>query len=209
MDKVEININGKWYTVEVADTPEKRSEGLQNRSSLGRDDGMIFLFDDEDIDEGIAMWMKDTHIPLDIIFINDEWEVVRVAQGEPLSENLIHSDEAIYVLELHQNSGIQVGDYVDLIELLEDYDVELPEDEDEEESESEELLVIDEKGNVQMTLKGGERIFSRKNTATLIKMAKRAYVNKSDRDYKALGNKVFKYLNQQDEKDPDFVQLPS
>ena len=51
-----------------------------------------------------------------------------------------------------------------------------------------------------MELNGGERIFSRKNTKTLIRMAKRADKSKADRDYKALGKKMFTYLKQQDER---------
>lgn len=46
-------------------------------------------------------------------------------------------------------------------------------------------------GSTQMELEGGERIFSRKNTRTLIRMAKRAYKSKLDKDYKALGKKMF------------------
>jgi len=45
-----------------------------------------------------------------------------------------------------------------------------------------------------MELEGGERIFSRKNTRTLIRMAKKANETKSDTDYKRLGNKMFSYI---------------
>jgi hypothetical protein len=56
------------------------------------------------------------------------------------------------------------------------------------------MKVIGPDGEVQMELEGGERIFSRKNTRTLIRMAKRADLSKSDTDYKRLGNKMFSYI---------------
>jgi len=69
------------------------------------------------------------------------------------------------------------------------------------------MKVIGSDGTVQMELEGGERIFSRKNTRTLIKMAKRAEASKSDTDYKKLGNKIFKFINIQDNREPEYVEL--
>ncbi|MBQ2594190.1 MAG: hypothetical protein II567_13035 [Candidatus Riflebacteria bacterium] len=56
------------------------------------------------------------------------------------------------------------------------------------------MKVIGPNGEVQMELEGGERIFSRKNTRTLIHMAKKADETKSNTDYKRLGNKMFSYI---------------
>jgi len=58
-----------------------------------------------------------------------------------------------------------------------------------------------------MELDGGERIFSRKSTRVIIKKAKKAYVSQLDKDYKALGKYVFKELNKQDDRDPEYVTL--
>ena len=69
--------------------------------------------------------------------------------------------------------------------------------------------IIDSDGNSQMTLEGGERIFSRSNTVTLIKMAKRAHLSQSDSHYKTLGRRVFKYLDVQDNNDPEYVTVKS
>jgi hypothetical protein len=71
------------------------------------------------------------------------------------------------------------------------------------------MYIIGPDGNPQATIEGGERIFSRKNTVTLIKMAKRAYKSKSTADFKSLGKKVFRYLEVQDHNDPEYVELPS
>jgi hypothetical protein len=58
-----------------------------------------------------------------------------------------------------------------------------------------------------MTLKGGERIFSRKNTKTLINMANRANRTKTDSVYKRLGRKIFAYLDIQESNEPQYVEL--
>jgi hypothetical protein len=60
-----------------------------------------------------------------------------------------------------------------------------------------------------MQLKGGERIFSRSNTKMLIKWAKQAYNSNNESDYRRLGKLIFKYLDQQDNRDPEYVQLDS
>ena len=65
--------------------------------------------------------MKDTKIPLDIIFINEDMEVISVYQGEPENENIAEEDDVRFVLEVNQGSGIKEGDELDIEE-----DEELP-----------------------------------------------------------------------------------
>jgi len=67
------------------------------------------------------------------------------------------------------------------------------------------MYIIGSDGLPQMELSGGERIFSRPNTKTLINMARRAYQTKKDSDYKRLGKKVFEYLKTQDNREPEYV----
>jgi hypothetical protein len=69
------------------------------------------------------------------------------------------------------------------------------------------MLVLDENGDVQMELDGGERIFSRKNTKVLIKFALKAYKTKQDKDYKTVGKKLFKFLDIQENNNPEYVEL--
>lgn len=198
MKRIKVTINDTVYTVKIAHEEDDLIEGLQNVANLPEDEGMLFIFED---DEDAAMWMKDTHIPLKIVFIDEDWEVLRVAEGEPLSENLITEDGAKYVLELHIDADVAVGDYVDLDE------VELEEKLSDEDKKIL-MLVLNMNGESQMDLEGGERIFSRPNTKTLIRMARRAHRTKLDRDYKALGRKVFAYLKTQDSNVQETVQLP-
>lgn len=135
--------------------------------------------------------MKDTDIPLDIIFIDEDLEVISIYQGNPNDDTIAEEDNVLLVLEVNQGSGISEGDELDI------------EDDDEVPT----MKVIAPDGSTQMELEGGERIFSRKNTKTLIRMAKRASKSKSDKDYKALGKKMFEYLKQQDQREPEYVSL--
>ena len=70
------------------------------------------------------------------------------------------------------------------------------------------MKVLAPDGSTQMELWGGERIFSRKNTVVLIRQAKKAYESKQDKDYKRLGKSIFRYLDGQESRQPESVQLP-
>ena len=136
--------------------------------------------------------MKDTKIPLDIIFLDEDMTVLSVQQGIPESEDFITENNVNFVLEVNQNSGIKQGD-----ELEFSPDKKLN---------SDKMHVLDSEGNTQMELDGGERIFSRANTVTLIKFAKKAATTQNDNDYKALGKRIFKFINKQESNDPEYVK---
>lgn len=189
MKEIKIEIGNKEYKVKLAETDEQQEQGLQNVDKLEDDEGMLFIFDEE---EDIWFWMQDTTIPLDLVFINEELEVTQVLQGEPNSEEMLEG-RAAYVLEVNQNSGIKVGD-------------ELTFNPTDKKINDKKMLVIGPKGEVQMELESGEKIFSRKHTKTLIKFAKKAASTENDNDYKALGKRVFKFLKVQSETEPEYVQ---
>lgn len=184
---MKIEIGDKEYNVTCAKTEEERIKGLQGVTELKEDEGMLFFFEEP---QTVAFWMKDTLIPLDVIFINEDMEVISIYKGKPKSTTMAEEDNVKFVLEVNQNSGIQEDDELDIEE-----DEELPT-----------MKVIAPDGSTQMELKGGERIFSRKNTRTLIRMAKKAKSTKSDSDYKRLGKKMFSYIKQQDEREPEYVE---
>jgi len=52
------------------------------------------------------MWMRDTLIPLDIIFINEDQEVIAVEQGQPEDDTLLSQEDTMYVVEVNVNSGV-------------------------------------------------------------------------------------------------------
>lgn len=103
------------YEVEVAKTYQQRAKGLMYRESLPENRGMFFVFNAM---INHTMWMKDTKIPLDIIFIDDKFRVVGVAENTvPFSETTISVDaESLYALEVNagqaQKKGIIIGSIV-------------------------------------------------------------------------------------------------
>lgn len=105
------------YYVESAITKEEKTQGLMNRKELRADSGMIF---DISPDEGIAIWMKDTYIPLDVLFVNPEGKIVWIYQNaEPLSTNLVRpliKEPISAVVELNggdvQKHNIKIGDTI-------------------------------------------------------------------------------------------------
>ena len=189
MKQCKIEIGDKEYSVRIAVTDQEQSDGLKNIDKLFDNEGMLFVFDKED---QVSMWMEDTAIPLDVIFIDEDYNVVKVQQGVPKSKELITSDNTKYVLEVNAGSGIKIGDELDY---------------DEEDEEEVPMLVIGNKGKIQVELTGGERIFSRPNSKTIAKMAKKAYKTKEDKDYRALGKKIFKYIDVHNNQKEDFVEI--
>ena len=103
------------FKVEIAANEETRETGLMNRRYMPADRGMLFEFERV---APVAFWMKNTYIPLDMIFIAPNGAVTRiVANAEPLSETTIPSGPpCIAVLELNGGAtakiGLKVGDKV-------------------------------------------------------------------------------------------------
>ncbi|MBQ1998487.1 MAG: DUF192 domain-containing protein [Spirochaetales bacterium] len=115
--KAKIMINEKTYTVEVANTQEKRSKGLMFRKHLPENTGMLFVFSYEDYR---YFYMKNTLIPLDIAFFDSQMKIVSIKQMEPLDETTVPSDKkAMYALEMNkgffEKEKINVGDCAKLL----------------------------------------------------------------------------------------------
>ena len=104
------------FIVEVARSPEEQANGLMNRQSLAGDRGMIFPYDPP---QPVGFWMKDTLIPLDMIFIAPGGRISSIAENTvPLSLDPVTSTEPVEaVLELaggrSAELGIAAGDKVD------------------------------------------------------------------------------------------------
>lgn len=185
----EITIGNRQYKVEIAKTQEEKTKGLQNVLELPEDEGMLFIYDEP---QEVSMWMKDTVIPLDIIFINEDGEVIYVHEGTPNDTKAVTVQDTKYVLEVNAGSGIEVGNELEM-----------------EEEDGPVMKVLFPDGSEQMALYGGERIFSRKNTRVLIKKARKAAESQNDSDYKALGKYMFKCIKIQDERKPEYVEAPT
>jgi uncharacterized membrane protein (UPF0127 family) len=87
------------FQVELAKTPTERARGLMFRESLADDHGMLFDFERP---QPVAMWMRNTLIPLDILFIRGDGRISRIARdAQPLSDRVLESGEPVRaVLEL-------------------------------------------------------------------------------------------------------------
>lgn len=200
MKETIIEIADKEYKVLVAESEEEREQGLSNVESMDDDEGMLFV-----MPEGQGQVIFNTaemEFDIDLIFIDQNDEVYNVVLGKAHSEeNIISTPEGEdgrtkYVLEVNANSGIQIGDELDI------------EDDDEISDEELKIYIIGSDGKPQMDLVGGERIFSRENSKTLIRLSKRASKSKKDSDYKRLGRTIFKYMYQQDTRPNEYVESP-
>ena len=101
------------FTVEFADDDAKRALGLMFRERMAPDAGMLFDFK---ADQPVAMWMRNTRIPLDMLFVARDGRVVNIRErAVPMSEETISSDGPVRaVLELNGGTvsrlGIRPGD---------------------------------------------------------------------------------------------------
>lgn len=102
-------------TIEVAETLADKSKGLMFRPSLAEGHGMLFLYEGP---QEISMWMSNTYMPLDMVFIRADGTVHRIeTNAEPLSEKIIASKGPVTsILELAggaaQRLGLKPGDKV-------------------------------------------------------------------------------------------------
>jgi uncharacterized membrane protein (UPF0127 family) len=103
------------FTVELALTPENRATGLMDRQRMAADHGMLFRFDQT---RDVLMWVKNTPLSLDMLFIAENGRIARIAENTvPFSETIIPSGSPVrYVLELNAGTaaktGVAVGDRV-------------------------------------------------------------------------------------------------
>ena len=185
-----IKIAGTEYDIFIAKSEEQKQKGLQFFKNLPKDEGMLFVINEENPVETF-FHMHNVPFPLDLVFMDDEFNVLDVKRGEPEDDKI--EGIASYVLEVNVDSGIKKGDVADL---------------DEEDTHEYVMKVLAPDSSVQMQLVGGERIVSRRETVVLIKKALKAYASKEDKDYKALGKYIFKVLKGQDERKPEYVPAP-
>lgn len=115
--KVKAEINKEIYTFEVAATSEARKTGLMYRKKINKNSGMLFVYGYKSI---LSFYMKNTLIPLDIAFIDEQFVIVDIQQMKPLDEtSIISKKESQYALEVNRGFfdrvNLKVGDKINFI----------------------------------------------------------------------------------------------
>ena len=111
--------NGKTINLELAKTPQEQQKGLMFREHLDEDSGMLFIFQDEQIR---SFWMKNTLIPIDIIFIDKNNIIIDIQTAQPCKKDpcpdYISKSPVKYVLEVNEGyaerNNIKYGDKVEI-----------------------------------------------------------------------------------------------
>jgi uncharacterized membrane protein (UPF0127 family) len=115
-----LRIRGHEIVVELADSPESRRTGLMHRRSLDESRGMLFTYDQPGLH---AMWMRNTHVPLSVAFIDAGGRVINIEDMEPLTETPhAAAAPASFSLEVNRGwfrkRGIRPGDRVEGLQAL-------------------------------------------------------------------------------------------
>jgi uncharacterized protein len=111
---VTMTIGSKPFVLQKALNESERETGLMHVDAMPADRGMIFAFAQE---QPLSFWMKNTHIPLDLIYLDHNGQVVAIQQGRPFDlTDLPSGKPAKYVIELNlggaASAGLKVGDVV-------------------------------------------------------------------------------------------------
>jgi hypothetical protein len=115
---VDLTLNGKLYHIEVADTQNRKSRGLMFRESIKRNAGMLFPYDSP---VHLNIWMKNTLIPLAVLWLDDEARIIYREILQPCRTANCPSfgpeQRSMYALELHpaELDRFKVGEQLEAI----------------------------------------------------------------------------------------------
>lgn len=120
-EEPQVCFKDKCFKVEIADTPQERSKGLMFRKELAQDRGLLFVFE---IEDKHGFWMENALIPLDIIWLSRNKEVVHIETNvQPCRQNpcpvVYPKERGLYVLEINAGEtrrlGLKAGDQTHFI----------------------------------------------------------------------------------------------
>ncbi|UCI05368.1 DUF192 domain-containing protein [Mesorhizobium sp. B1-1-8] len=105
---VAVTGSGKHsFSIEIADNSAEREAGLMFRRTMADDHGMLFVFDKPGV---VNFWMKNTPMPLDLVFIGQDGKIKAIKRGEPESEAIISPGQPVsFVLELKAGTAAKDG----------------------------------------------------------------------------------------------------
>jgi uncharacterized membrane protein (UPF0127 family) len=189
-----IQIGNKEFEVRVSASDEESRTGLSNTESLPKKEGFAMKFDGT---VSIPITMQQMLFPLDIIFTLNG-KVTKVVTAQPGQEDIIIKQPSDLIIEVNagEASGILPKDEVKFLgKKNEDGTVEMAEGGI---ATIGNRQVLDENGQNQMNLKGGERIFSRISTRKIFELAKA-------KEYMKLGKYVVTEIKKQDERPEEYA----
>lgn len=121
-DHFTLGVGGRPASLEVAVLGSEQQRGLMQRSDLGRDEGMIFVYERP---QELSFWMKNTPEPLDLGYLSSDGAVREIYELLPLDERPVasHSDQMQFALEMPRGwfaaNGVRPGSRIDMKALAE------------------------------------------------------------------------------------------
>ena len=201
---MKYKVGDKEFKVAVLDTPEKRMRGLKNIKDMPKGNGVLLVMEQA---EDVPITMQDMLFPIDIVFVAGD-QVAGVKRGRVGRKDDIRMGVPVtHVLEVNagEANGVKKGAEAGLIGIKEEGGTikylagDVP-------PEAGKLHLLDEDGKVQKNLEGDERVFSRKDTAKLIKLSKKARETEDEKDFEKLGAAFVKMINDQDSREPEYAE---
>jgi len=213
-----ILIKDKEFRVAISDTEESRKKGLSGQSKLGKNKGMLFVFEKPSL---VKMVMTDMNFDLDFIFLDENWKIKQLGSLNKNNENGIITNSSISMI-LEVNKGIinelklKIGDTLKPEKSLEIHSkgvqqfktggkFEMVGDkiykiiEDDIKADPTKMQLLNEKGEVVANVDSGARIFSREHTKKIVELSKKAKTEE-------LGKLIIAVFDKQDTQKQEYVK---
>lgn len=200
---MKLKVGEKEFIIKVADTEEKRRQGLLGVKSMPKGHGLVLKYESP---SNAPITMKGMKIPLGIVHIFDG-KVQNVVAAQPDQEDISIGQYSDSVLEVNVEdvNGIKEGNKIEWLGKKQSGG-KINFVPGEEEPVEGDLHVLNDKGQVQQNVKGSERVFSRKDTRNLLSKAQKANETEKDTDYISLGRVFVKIINKQDTQEQEYVE---
>ena len=196
---MKLNIGDNSFSVKVADTDDRRQNGLKRvkGDTIPKGSGLVLKYDKA---QNVPITMKDMTFPLDLVFIKNG-KVVTTKQAKPGDKDIDIGSPVDHVLEVKMGEGgkIKKGDIVSWVGSIEGDTVTMA---DGGLTPEKDLQLLDEDGKIQMNLDGVERVFSRIHTKQLYDLSKKG---KDSINHRAIGRAMVRMLNEQNTQQQQYT----
>jgi uncharacterized membrane protein (UPF0127 family) len=108
-DRPTVEVDGRRFTLDIADTDDEREQGLSGRENMSKDDAMLFIFDDSSEQ---CMWMKDMHFNLDMVWLDNTKRIVHIENNlspQTYPKSYCSQWPSKYVIELNSGTSKELG----------------------------------------------------------------------------------------------------